>query len=685
MSLLNARGTEVVTYPSTFFDLATSSMPDNLDELMEWCVYYYLATPLIPAVINKLSTYPITDTIIESKDSSNKEKWDGFLNQRLNVKYKMFENNLDYFLLGAAYTGIYIPFKRMLACTECGTVVPMNGAEWKAYFRKKNKNARNNLPEISLFCEICKKTVSANIQDNAIQDWGRVNIVRYSPKDIKPLRDPISGKSKYLWTVPQKYVQIIKSGRHPDLFEACPTEILEAINTDCKVLLSDKNVYEMKRPTISGQNEDRGTPLVIHALKWTYYLSQLQKAQEAIAHEKIIPFDVLFPASANGTSAAPSQTIGMAGFTNKLMENLEKHRKDPGHKAVMPVPVGTVRLGGDGRALMLAAEIDWVSKQIIASMGVPIEFVYGGLTWTGSSITLRMLENSMIGIRDNTGLWLQWVVDKIASAFNIDSPKVRMADLKMADDIQRQQILMNLEATERISRSSLLDEFDIDFQREGEKILGEADMKAKLMIAAALSNARASGTAAMVQNDFMMRSQLTQQAQSGAAGIDPATGYPTDQNGVPIDPNTGFPIDPAIGLPMNPQTGEYINPETGEEMKPDEAQQYVMAMNQQQGQQQNTANAPTEGNQGVPGGAVDNAIYSQQEQREDATATAAQQAGRYNLAPPNVKATVTNLAKSLLTADIFTRTSVLQNLRAKSPALESMVNERIAMLSQGVM
>ena len=671
----------IVSYPSPFFDLSNNKMPDDMDELLDWCIYYYLATPLIPAVINKLSTYPITEAIINCREAENKNRWEKLVKQTLHIRYKMYENNLDYFLMGAAYSSIYISFTRQLICKKCKTSVAMNGADWRISFKKRRKSAENNMPEFSLDCKICQGIHPADIKDRVLRDWRRVNVVRYSPRDIKPIRDPISGRSKYLWTIPAKYAELIKSGRHPDLIERCPAEILEAINSDRKVLLSDNNVYEMARPCVSGTNMDRGIPIVIHALKWTYYLSQLLSAQEAIAHEKIVPFDIFFPAAAGNSSTAPSQSLSFGNFTAKLKDGLAKKRKDPNHKIIMPSAVGNVRLGGDGRALMLAAEIDWVSKQIISSMNVPLEFVYGGLTWTGSSISLRMMENLMIGIRDSSEDWLQWVVEKIAAAFNVRAPEIRLADLKMADDVQKQSLFFQMEAAEKISTGTLLDEFGIDFNKESDKILGEAEIKARLIINSAITSAKAQGTAAMVQNDFMMRSQLIQQNQSSVMQVDPNTGYPIDPgSGAPVDPNTGFPIDPQTGLPMDPNTGQYINPETGEAMTPDEVQEHAQQTYAQQAQEQQAQPVESQGDQGVPGSTVDNAVYSQEEQKQGAQEAAAVQAANYNNAPPNLKITVTNLAKQLISSDLFTRQSVLQNISSKSPALAKMVQERMGML-----
>ena len=688
MPIRNQGGDDIRSYPSPFFDLSNANQPVDMDELLDWCIYYYLATPLIPAVINKLSTYPITDVIVETSKEDSKKKWNELLKKKLHVAYKMFENNLDYFLMGANFTSIYIPFVRSLVCNKCGTSVPMNGANWKVSFAKKGRGKNNKIsrmPAFSLKCDVCGSVQAAEIQDNVLKDWNRINLVRYSPKHIKPIRDPISGRSKYLWSIPQKYQETIKGGRHPEFIEACPAEVLEAINTDGKLLLSDDNIYEMRRPSVSSDGCERGIPIVMHALKWTYYLAILQSGQEAIAHEKIIPNDILFPASAGNSSAAPSQTLSMGNFTTNLEAELKKKRSDPGRKIIMPTAVGSVRLGGDARNMMLAAEIDWVSKQIIASMGVPIEFVYGGLTWTGSSITLRMLENSMIGIRDNSEEWLQWVVDKIGASFCIDSPVIKLAELKMADDIQRQNIIMQLEAGEKIATSTMLNEFDIDFMSESKKILKEAETKAKLIINSAVTSAKAQGTAAIVQNDYMMRSQLIQQGQSAASGLDPATGYPTDPNsGVPVDPNTGFPIDPAVGLPMDPQTGQYIDPNTGMTMSVEEAQEYAMLANQDAAAQQNTQNAPTQGDQGVPGSAVDNAIYSQDEQKTDSQDAAAQQAMAYNNLTPEMKNSITNVAKEIIMADTFTADRIMKSIQQQSPNMIKLIHERIGMLNSGM-
>jgi len=62
-------------YPLPFFDLAQARMPKSITDIYKWCLYYYVSTPLIPAVVNKLSTYPVTKPIVTSSNAEAKEKW----------------------------------------------------------------------------------------------------------------------------------------------------------------------------------------------------------------------------------------------------------------------------------------------------------------------------------------------------------------------------------------------------------------------------------------------------------------------------------------------------------------------------------------------------------------------------------------------------------------------------------
>ncbi len=91
---------------------------------------------------------------------------------------------------------------------------------------------------------------------------------------------------------------------------------------------------------------------------------------------------------------------------------VDRHRRDPNFKAVIPIPIGIGRIGGDGKAMMLTPELNYLTQTIVGGMGIPQEFLFGGLNFTGSSISLRTLENDFIQNRSQLIDLVFWIKDK---------------------------------------------------------------------------------------------------------------------------------------------------------------------------------------------------------------------------------------------------------------------------------
>ena len=107
---------------------------------------------------------------------------------------------------------------------------------------------------------------------------------------------------------------------------------------------------------------------------------------------------------------------------------------------------------------MLTPEIDTVTNQVLAGMGVPNEFIFGGLQWSGASVSLRMLENQFINYRTMMQQVLDWVVENIVTYFGYPSISVKMQNFKMADDIAQKQVVIGLAQTQVLSNETMLNE-----------------------------------------------------------------------------------------------------------------------------------------------------------------------------------------------------------------------------------
>jgi hypothetical protein len=171
--------------------------------------------------------------------------------------------------------------------------------------------------------------------------------------------------------------------------------------------------------------------------------------------------------------------ISLAKWKDEMSVNLKQYRRDPLHIMYAPIPIGMVQLGGQGRALLTLGEVQEAEKNIVAALGIPIEFLYGGLTKSGMEATLRLIENQLeTHVNDLLDL-LQWADDKCAQFLGWEKIQVGMTKFKMVDDYEKQGSLMNIwmqgkqSGAQIISDQTIAQMFNIDLKREEENIKQE--------------------------------------------------------------------------------------------------------------------------------------------------------------------------------------------------------------------
>lgn len=493
-------------YPNQFFDMSQQYMPPTIKELFRWCTFYYYNSPLIGSSITKISRYPITDLIIEDELESRRNLWDTVLNKEMKMKDRCMEVNLDYHVYGNAFVSMHLPFTRFLECISCHSRVNITQAKWS--FNASGYN-------FHIACEKCGMSSAAKVHDVPYKDRKGIRLIRWNPENIKIKFNEYTGRTSYMYSVPGKLRNSIMRGDR-DILEDIPMIVIEALKSRRMIRFNEDNFRHLKRPTLAEQDQGWGKPLVIHVLKDMYYLYTLRRAQECIALEHIVPFDIIYPMP--NAQQDPYIHTDLANWRSRIEEMIKKHRKDPNFKAVIPIPVGFGRIGGDGKAMMLTPEIDYLTKTIVGGMGIPNEFLFGGLNFTGSSISLRTLENDFIQNRSQLLDLVIWVKDKIrvwANLPNIDG--IRFSDFRMADDIQRNQQLIGLNAAFKVSDQTLLTELGYDYDQEMKKMIEEVYLQNYLQDMRAKAGARTSGEASVIQFNYQQKiNELTEKAQAAA-------------------------------------------------------------------------------------------------------------------------------------------------------------------------
>lgn len=507
-------------YPSPFFNMGALSLPNNIKELLRYARYYFYGEPLVHAVVRKMASYPITELIISADAEGAEDKWENVYDE-LDMKSFLIQVGLDYFGYGNAFVTPYFPKKRELKCKNCESSNDFTSFE-KIRFR--NGHFVAECPD----CETRHPMDSEERKDARVE---KINLLRWDPLNMDIIYNEITGEKTFYYDIPNEERNRIREGG-PDYLSGMPTEFIQAAFEEKKVKVNPDMIYHLHRETLAQRGDGWGRPLCYPVMKYLYYLQILRKSQEVIANERAVPKRFLYPDSQGGANPFTNQNLGK--WRREVEQAIENWREDPGWVHTFPFPVGEGALGGDAKALLLTPEINNTIQQIVTGMGVPQEFIFGGLKWTGSSISLRMIENKMLNYRKDITNVLDFLNDKLQGFLELPDANVRLQDFKMADDMKRKQLAMNLNQQNKVSDQTLLEELDFDFDEEQEKMVKEVQEKEKLIRKQVLSSARMKGIMGKVVGKYksearekMMRDQVQLKkeiAQSGALATQQAGG-----------------------------------------------------------------------------------------------------------------------------------------------------------------
>jgi len=156
---------------------------------------------------------------------------------------------------------------------------------------------------------------------------------------------------------------------------------------------------------------------------------------------------------------------------------LEKWKLDPSAVQTVPFSLGVETILGDGKLLSLNQEIDQLESNIANALGIPIEFIKGGLSYTAQGSSLRLLENQLARLSANLEDVIQFIIGRVAVAIDKEPIKVKMVPFKIIDDLQEKAAIIQLASSGQgmISNSTLLEMFNIDSGTEKKR--GVQDQK----------------------------------------------------------------------------------------------------------------------------------------------------------------------------------------------------------------
>lgn len=461
------------SYADPHQTISLRSIPTNLKYIFRLCRHYYYTDSLLSAIVQKMAEYPITQLIISEKSGNPlspemREKWDYLLNVGLNLRQMMIDINVDKMVYGNSFHYMYYPFVRYCTCKTCNYRAPISSFE-RLQVKPLSSDDKFTF-NIVAKCPKCRTSREFTVEDRKSESRINTRFVRLSPTRMQLSYNPSSGSRIWYWQPPTRIRDGFINGDRT-ITDSTEMAVLEAAFKDRRIKMNPNRLWVSQAQQHPDLWDGWGAPPIFPVLQDVYYYKVLRRSNEALAFEHIVPARFISPAGTQDVS--PQRTLNMSDWQTKLKNEMYRFKQDPNHIIVTPIPISVEQMGGNGRVMMVAPEIEAAARVIAAGIGCPIELIWGGLNWSGASVSLRVLENHFINMREDCERLLHHFVPKLANYFNLTPCNVKLAEFKMADDIQQQTNAVNLMLQGFLSRDSVIGEMGYDENEEFEKLGAE--------------------------------------------------------------------------------------------------------------------------------------------------------------------------------------------------------------------
>lgn len=460
-------------FPDPYADISSFYMPTSIKDAFDLTENLTMTMPPFRAVIQRVVRYFLTSLELHGASDTNRQKYEDFFNDQLHIIQQLGEIGEDVAIYGNAFVSIYLPFKRMLTCPNCGLCLSAEEVNYDFVPRTM---------EFKGHCHKCGQDVVFKRDDRRSTDQSKIKIIRWNPKRIDLRVHPVSGKTEYFYRLDEHLTNHITSGLKSDHFyiNESSWEFIEAacINnggSEHKFQFKDGSLYHFKMTTPAGvEMRGWGMPPLLSLYKLAYYAQMMRRYDEAIAMDFIVPFRVLYPqGSPNSDGQDPLTLNSMRSFVAAMQQMVARKRKNLTDVQIAPYPIGYQMLGGEGKSMTPNDVMKSVQNDILNALGYPVDLYQGTLQLQAAPVALRVFERHWQFLVDGFNDLINWMMKIIARHLNWDSITGKLASVTLADDVERKALLLQSAAGQDISKTTAYKVFGIDFIKEQKRIAQE--------------------------------------------------------------------------------------------------------------------------------------------------------------------------------------------------------------------
>jgi len=481
------------------FDPESLFIPDRASVYYRIAEYFFTYTIAGEAIIKK-AEFIVSGIQVDSESPQGEELGRKII-RKLQLKQKLKKAAIYYFLYGLAAFYPMPKIKKIIICKSCGKAYtldkltdnykPLYRYDKRGYwFKCNNKECKNNNAD-RLF----------DLREEEVEDISEFTLAVWNPNNLSCVYNSVIDDKMWMYK-PDNLMRIQLGERDHYTICSTPEKYLKAIMNDHRVTINDERLYVMEYPTL----DIKGIPIppMVAAFQDLYQRQLYQKANREIAEDILVPLRMLFPIfKAEGGNRPLTQTVVMNDFTREVRREINTWLNNKKHVPIMPVELGAKNIWGEGRLLVMHDHLRANQQDVLATMGTPLEFIYGGATWSRQNVSAITLENVLKAFSSQMTDPIKYIEERANKRLGKDE-KIRISVRvpRLVDGMMDFSAMQYLDQKGAMSERTMAKYIDINIEEERKLIERESAQVRERQIEAAATAAQAQIGAERIVSKF---------------------------------------------------------------------------------------------------------------------------------------------------------------------------------------
>ena len=466
------------TFGDPFQTHSNALRPKTVKEMFDWASYMWNHFGVYAQAIRNSVRYFVTDIEVfprpnEPVGFESRENYRNLLRGIYGILDTVAKVGEERIAFGNSFTSVVQSFRRELVCPVCSFMGPMDQFKWKM----ERKQVKGDCPK----CKSVDKVMRVEDLPSHSDDGGQASckVIHWDARNILIDHCPVSGRSEYWLRAPAEWRKKLEtaSSDAPIFMEDLPWEMVEAIINGDDFKFDREWFHHSKIDPPSSFSNDLngwGVPLFMPCFEQALLLQTLDRYNEAIIRDYLIPFRVISPPP-QAAGGDPMRMGNMGEWKRNLGKMIEEHRRDPATWHTIPFPLQYQALGGEGTQLTTVDLKNQALQELLASMGIPGEFYQTTLGLQANPIGIRYFERVWAHHVRPLDEWLDWYVGCCHKMLGWERVTAELTLTSVHEDDNIVGIKLDLAAAGKVSMRTAFEAVNLNPDLEKLRIQDEMD------------------------------------------------------------------------------------------------------------------------------------------------------------------------------------------------------------------